>query len=135
MVQFPSKHQSMLYSGTMNKIVTIALVACVILFIVTIFISPFYRSSTYRTTCAAVVNISPRDVSISVQIIVCLLPPFVGIALNKQRCTMPGTSTSCRCTLLPPLLGPIPASVPNSHTFDANLTGPPASSLLSFRGG
>jgi hypothetical protein len=66
----------------MNRIVTIALVVVVILFIVTIFITPFIDLQPTALRAQQWLNLILAMFSFSVQIIVCLLPAFVSIALT-----------------------------------------------------
>ncbi len=78
------KYQSMLYFWTMNRIVTIALVVVVILFIVAIFISPFVDLQPTALRAQQWLSLILAMFSFSVQIIVCLLSAFVGITLTSS---------------------------------------------------
>lgn len=78
------KYQSMLYFGMMNRIVTIALVAFVILFIVTIFISPLVDLQQTALRAQQWLSLILTMFSFSVQITVCLLTAFVGFALTSS---------------------------------------------------
>jgi hypothetical protein len=68
----------------MNRIVTIALVACVILFVVAVFISPFVDIQPTALRAQQWLSLILAMFSFSLQIIVCLLPAFVGIALTSS---------------------------------------------------
>ncbi len=78
------KYLSMLYSCAMNRMVTIALVVVVILFIVAIFISPFVDLQPTALRAQQWLSLILAMFSLSVQVVVCLLTAFVGIELTSS---------------------------------------------------
>ncbi|MGC1420948.1 MAG: hypothetical protein WA354_04405 [Terracidiphilus sp.] len=68
----------------MNRIVTIALVVIVILFIIAIFISPLVDVLPTALRAQQWLSLILAMFSFSVQIIVCVLPAFVAIALTSS---------------------------------------------------
>lgn len=74
----------MLYSGGMNRIFAIVLVACVILFIIAIFISPLVDIQPTALRAQQWLCLILAMFSFSVQIVVCLLPAFAGIGLTSS---------------------------------------------------
>ncbi len=68
----------------MNRIFTIVLVACVILFIIAIFISPLVDVQPTALRAQQWLTLILAMFSLSVQIVVCLLSAFVGLGLASS---------------------------------------------------
>ena len=73
-----------LYSRTMSKIVTIALVIVVILFIAAIFVSPLVDIQPTALRAQQWLSLILAMFSFSVQIVVCLLPASICILLTTS---------------------------------------------------
>ena len=84
---------SVLYSGTMKRMVRIALVACVILFILAIFISPMVDIQPSALRAQQWLSFIVAMISLDVQIIVCLLT--VPLTISPPICEMPVQHRVC----------------------------------------
>jgi hypothetical protein len=76
-----------LYSGTMNRILAIALVACVILFILAIFISPIVDIQPSALRAQQWLSFIVAMISFAVQMIVCLLKS--PLTISRPTCERP----------------------------------------------
>ena len=93
--------RQVLYSGPMNRILTIAFVACVILFIIAILISPVVDLQPSALRAQQWLTLIVAMFSLAVQLVICLLtiPSAIGPPRSDTECERRACLADLGCCL------------------------------------